>query len=671
MNSTSPSPERNAALSQVFRSSATQASFRFPNAMLLGSLLLAVAAQFALAQGYIWLSVVGYIGAVIATLAGVGLQASEGEQALEWPAAGQAVRWNPWLAMLGLTAGLVTFLASNDNLYRTENVVPWIISILLWLAACVEVRPALRAQTVRLTPITIWVALFVMVFLVIGALFRFLDLPNLPADMIMDHREKLLDIQNLLDGTTSIFFERNTGREPWQFYWTAGLIRMLSLPNNYATLKLGTAMIGWLMLPAVFLLAREIFNTRIALVALLFAAVTSWAVLGARYGLRYPLAPCAVAWTMYFLARGLRRDERNSMLAAGAWLGIGLQGYTAYRFMAPVFGLLVLIWLVWLVRQGQRQLARRAFANGVLAVVLALLVMMPLVRYGFDHPDRLFFRSASRLTSSERSINGSLPQIFLQNVGNVLLMFNVTSDRTWVANIPGKPAVDSILGGLVVVGAVAALVLGRKRRDIWPALLVLSGFLMLLPSALSLAFPRENPSLVRTGGSIPMVMSLCAIVPGLLLERIRRSSVALRSLVLLVVGMLGIGVTSLNYQRVFVEYRTSYCLQGPDTVAIANAVRPLIDGGIPIEQVWMIGYDNGIDYRAFGLELGNMFYINTKVGADSAAEIDLQGRPGVFVLDQKDTPSLQRLASRYPKNTVRVIPVEGCPSKHFVLMIVQ
>jgi hypothetical protein len=639
--------------------------------MLLGSLLLAVLAQSALAQGYVWPGVAGYIGAVAATLAGVGLRGDGGETTPDLPKADRAVRWSPRLAALGFIAGLTTFLASSDNLYRAENVVPWIISILLWIAACAELQPARRAQLVRLTPAAIGVGLLVIALLGLGAAFRLVELQNLPADMIMDHREKILDIQNLLDGTTSIFFERNTGREPWQFYWTAGLVRLLSLPNDYATLKLGTALIGWLMLPAVFLLAREIFNARTALVALLFAAVTSWAVFGARYGLRYPLAPCAVAWTMYFLARGLRRDDRNSMLAAGAWLGIGLQGYTAYRFMAPVFGLLVLIWVVWLVRQGQRQLARRTIINSLLAVALATLVMMPLVRYGIDHPDRLLYRSASRLTGAERSINGSLPVVFLQNVGNVLLMFNLTSDRTWVANIPGKPAVDSVLGGLVVVGAAAALALSRRKRDIWPALLVLSGFLMLIPSALSLAFPRENPSLVRTGGAIPMVMTLCAIVPGLLLERVRKGAVALRSVVLLMVGALGIGVVGLNYQRVFVEYRTSYCLRGPDTVAIAQAVRPLIDGGIPIEQVWMIGYDNGIDYRAFGLELGDLYYVNTKVGADSAAEIDLQGRPGVFVLDEKDTPSLQRLAGLYPNNTVRVIPVEGCPSKHFVLMVVE
>ena len=48
--------------------------------------------------------------------------------------------------------------------------------------------------------------------------FRFADLATVPAEMVSDHAEKLLDVVDILNGNYSIFFPRNTGREALQFY---------------------------------------------------------------------------------------------------------------------------------------------------------------------------------------------------------------------------------------------------------------------------------------------------------------------------------------------------------------------------------------------------------------------------------------------------------------------
>ena len=40
---------------------------------------------------------------------------------------------------------------------------------------------------------------------------------------------------------------------------------------------------------------------------------------------------------------------------------------------------------------------------------------------------------------------------------------------------------------------------------------ILSGIILLLPSILSLAFPGENPSVVRTAGAIPVVAVLVGL----------------------------------------------------------------------------------------------------------------------------------------------------------------
>jgi hypothetical protein len=51
--------------------------------------------------------------------------------------------------------------------------------------------------------------------------FRIYRLAEVPSEPYSDHAEKLLDVYDVLQGKTSIFFARNTGREAMQFYLTA------------------------------------------------------------------------------------------------------------------------------------------------------------------------------------------------------------------------------------------------------------------------------------------------------------------------------------------------------------------------------------------------------------------------------------------------------------------
>jgi hypothetical protein len=507
-----------------------------------------------------------------------------------------------------------------------------------------------------------------LAILALGAVFRFAGLAENPLDMNSDQAEKLLDVGDVLRGTSYIFFERNTGREPWQFYWTVALIKLFGLRPDFMALKLGTSLIGWLMLPAIFLLGREVLGSRGALLATLFAAVASWGVITARFGLRYPLAPCAVAWTLFFLVRGLRRDSRNSLLAAGVWAGIGLQGYTAYRFMLVIAPLLGLIWLAWLLAHGQREAAGRAWRSALLAAALALLVMLPLLRYGVDRPDQLLYRAATRLTDAEQAIPGSPARILLDNLKNVLLMFNFTRDRVWVANLPDRPAMDVVLGGLLVAGAAACLAHSWRTRNPWPALTLLAGLLMLTPSALSIAFPDENPSVVRTGGALPALMVVCAAGPALLLERLRAAGrPRLYAGALLAVTALALLVAGLNQRRVFVDYPAQYCPLAQNASDIGRELLAWEARGNDRAAAWIVGYPHWVDSRAVGVWIGEISFPNTLMGPDQARAVELGGRPGWFVLNRDDLPTLRALYERYPGGRERLVEGSQCAGRAFIV----
>ncbi|MCS7061502.1 MAG: glycosyltransferase family 39 protein [Anaerolineae bacterium] len=663
-----------------------------PAAFMSAAIVLAIAAQTLIAAGHQAAGVVMYGAALIGVLSAIAGRRNAADPTPRETQPSTSLVSAPARAVLigsALLFGLATFVLSAGNRYTPASVATWLAGVACWALAFARRRP--------LSPLTLWerglggeglprtlaiTTLALAAILALGAFFRFVALADNPLEMNSDHAEKLLDVKDVIDGIPYIFFERNTGREPWQFYWTVALIKLFNLPQDFMALKIGTSLIGWLMLPAIFLLARELFDTRTALIATLFAAVASWGVIPARFGLRYPLAPCAVAWTMYFLVYGLRRQSRNAMLAAGLWISIGLQGYTAYRFMVVVALLIVLVWAGWQWLHRRSQAAAQTLAHGALAAGMAGLVLMPLIRYGADHPTQLFYRAATRLVEAERPIEGSPASIFLDNLKNVLLMFHYTRDEVWVANLPDRPAMDELLAGLLIVGAGTAIALSVKRRTPWPAVLLGAGILMLIPSALSIAFPRENPSVVRTGGALPMVMIVCALGPAWLLDTLAdasRRSITLRLAAYGSVAALCVAVVAVNYQRVFVDYPAQYCPRAQNASDIAREMNAWVAQSADKvradsirndrRNAYLVGYPHWVDARAVGVWIGDITFSNVvgrQVGFIDPAEVDLQGKPGWFALNVNDTESLLSLTNRYPEGETRLVSGRQC-GKPFVV----
>jgi hypothetical protein len=358
-------------------------------------------------------------------------------------------------------------------------------------------------------------------------------------------------------------------------------------------------------------------------------------------------------------------------------MGIGLQGYTAFRFMAVVVPLLVGFWVGWQYLHGRRHEIGRTLTNSSMALVLALLVTMPLIRYAVDYPDQFFFRAATRISGAESPIAGDIATIFMNNIKDVLLVFNYTFDEVWVVSIPFTPTMDMVLGALLVIGAAAAVAQTIRQRNPWPALLLAVGVLMLLPSALSLAFPRENPSTMRISGALPPLMLICAVVPGLVLNAARywRQTVQ-GALTVMVVGMLCSVVIFLNIERVFVQYPADYCPRIKNTRDMAAEMADFLRAGHLRENTWVVEYQDWwwVDSRALGLWTGDINFPNRVMGIENVAQIDLGGRAGWFLLHPDDTEALQVLEQKYPTGVARLFGASQCPDlpeKQFIVFTTE
>ncbi len=605
----------------------------------------------------------------------------------------------PLLFSLATINAVLAFLAASGNTYRWYGVLAWLLATGLFLAIFWE-RDSGRSVRQKLGFSNdgwrwTWTTLAVMGLILLGFWFRFWRLHQMPSEMTSDHVEKLLDVHDLVTGQRPIFFVRNTGREPWQFYWTLMFIRLFVLETKFFALKLGAAAVGMLMLPGVFLLGKELFNRRVGLWATLFAAVASWPVILSRVGLRFPFAPAATAWSLLYLLRGLRDGRRNDFLLLGLWLGIGLQGYTAFRAMPLA---VVLCWALALAIRPSSIATRPStlLRNGLLTVLIATVVFIPLGRFSIEHPDDFWRRSFSRVADPNRPIpDGPIPTFF-KNLWSLALMFNWRGDDVWVNTLADAPVLDPLLGGLFILGLFIVFWRGLRWRDPIAPLLLIAGAILLLPSALSIAYSIENPSVVRAGGAIPVIMVIAALPLGLELshrsplpharqrgptgaiETIRRS--LQRMLPLLGALILAIAVIIVNYKRYFVDYWQDYQRNALNTTEIASAIRGFAESGGDLSNAWIVAWPYWIDTRGVGIELGdptwNNVILETDKLIDHAASV-LEGdevnpseaRPRFYVLHPADTETLRLLGSLFPQGWFTLYRSQH-PQRSFVLFFV-
>ncbi len=298
----------------------------------------------------------------------------------------QPVRLLPLLASLPLLAA--AYYLFGENQFTLLNLSLWLAGVVLFTGAFWQGRQAHAGEegiALRSAPAMtnskkwLWYAL-VAVVLLSAAFFRFYRLEAVPAEPFSDHAEKILDVYDITQGETRIFFPRNTGREPIQFYWTLLVAAVFQTGLSFQSLKIGTALLGFFTLPFIYLLGKEIANRRAGLLAMLFAGIAYWANVISRVGLRFPLYPLFVAPTCYFLLRGLRTRNRNDFLLAGLFLGLGLHGYTPFRIV-PL--LLVVTFLLALVYARRKDLNTNMQAYGRISDCCSARVLLSFSRF-FD-----------------------------------------------------------------------------------------------------------------------------------------------------------------------------------------------------------------------------------------------------------------------------------------------
>ncbi|MBI5842596.1 MAG: glycosyltransferase family 39 protein [Chloroflexi bacterium] len=690
-----PLPVEEQAVEQVEELPVVRTPFPWPSLLALG---LALFAQYTFEPGFnaprSWV-----LGTVL-YLAALGLLIfayRRGEWTLHpLPASESAqdpliVRWVAFVASLIL--GGVTFYLMGGNLFSALNLTLWVLTFFTHLRAFwlrdPQAEPlwnrakrffARQSWDIRITR---WALLIVAVAALI-LYFRVYQLSEVPPDMTSDHAEKLEDVFDILNGKFSIYFPRNTGREPLYVYLSA-LVAYLFTGVSFQTLKIAAVLGGLATLPYLYFLGKELGAKRIGLLAVLFAGIAYWPNVIERFGLRISFYPLFVAATFYYLIRGLRRQNRNDMILAGISLGLGLNGYTPFRIVPFVIVAAFIIYIIH-ARSGQER-KQAVLWLGLLALT-SWVIFIPQARFALENPDLYGFRALSRMSSVEQPLPGPVWQLLLQNLWNALKMFNWSDGGIWVHSVPGRPALDVVSGALFLIGAALVLIRYIRQRQWTDLFLLLSIPLLLMPSILSLAFPDENPSLNRTGGAIiPVFLLVGLAVDGLLAgfaggaesaqsqdvsEGNRPVKVRAAHPVLMFFVMAGLLFISCvqNYNLVFHEYYLQYRGSAWNTSEMGVVLKQFALTQGSSENAWIVPFPFWVDTRLPPMWAGIPERGDMAIRPESLPNTLSITDNKLFIFKITDTETMAKLRELYPQGTLNIYKSARGENWNFYIYVV-
>lgn len=412
----------------------------------------------------------------------------------------------------------------------------------------------------------------------LGTTVRLYELRSLPFGVWFDEAQNILVATRILkDPSYRPVFVPDLSQLPaLPFYYYAAFIKMLG--SEIFALRVAVTTIGTGSIITTWLLARELFGPRVALIAACLIAVSRWHLTFSRFGMANIFVTFFGPLVLYLFIRSQRNRSPRDGILAGIALGLGLQTY--YSFLA-LPALLVGILVV-------RACTGRSTSLAAMATLLltTCAVYAPVGMYASRHWSEFSQRIQTVATVSPHEAlalpfdhsaeaqekRSQLRYSFLRHVR----MFHYFGDVNGRHNLPTKPMLDPVTGILFVMG-LAVLIFHLLD---WRALL-LYGYGILFLSAGIFSIPQEAPQAARTLGITPIVAIICALPLGAVRwEQTRRwcsyaPEIACIGLIF-VSGWLSLSVfhVQLNAPSVWAEYSAAQTRIGQIThnVPIGGAV---------------------------------------------------------------------------------------------------
>lgn len=405
------------------------------------------------------------------------------------------------------------------------------------------------------------VALFLVIALAVY--FRFWQLNHLPPGLYEDEAANGLDVFKIQHHDFRPFYSTNNGREALFFYLQAIFVTVMG--NTVLALRIAPALIGVAAVLMTYLLCKEWFSRRTALLASLMMATGSWAVTISRNGFRAGMVPLMIALTLWLVTKAVKQRRWYWYALTGISYGAGFYTYLSWR-VTP----LVLLLVMGFALVTHREWIKKFWKMSLIIGLFTALTLVPMGLYAARHPQEILTtRSAVSFTNPELN-HGQPLQTLAKTIGKTALMFNFRGDSNNRQGLAGLPMLNAFVGIMFLLGLILAL---RRFKDIrYFTLLSIFG-VMLLPEILT---AEGIPHGLRAIGVLPVVYIFAAIGISELLVRWRGifpRNVAAMSAALTVIVLLLLLSTYYDYKRYFLAWANdpaTFSAYSEDAVAIAT-----------------------------------------------------------------------------------------------------
>jgi len=520
------------------------------------------------------------LGLFLLGLAAVGLlglmSRVETSESLEEPLprlAGLRSHWSMWLNVgLALTCAALSLWLLQDRRWDApcwDAFALWAASVVLVLLAGLAAEERwlswrrfpdwLRTHWVEL-PVQVLPGLLVAGITLAGLVLRVVALDAIPATLSGDEGSQGMEALRFLDGRLQNMFVTGwLGVPTMSFLAQAVTLRLFG--TDVIGLRILWALAGAATLPALYVLTRQLFDRRTALIATVFLAAYHYHIHYSRLGSNQVADGLFLTVALAALVWSLQRGSATAFALSGVVAGLGMYFYAGARLVPVVLvTVLVLATLTaqreWRVPWGRLALLALGFA----------VAAAPMLLFAAQHPADFSARInevgiiQSGWLAREPGLTGkSLETILAEQFLRAVLAFNHYWDRTVWYGLRA-PLLGLVSGALAVLGCVYALAHWRERRYVIPVLWV--GLVMVFGAALT----QAPPSSQRLTGAAPALAILVAVALVRLADLARnlwgRPRVWQAALAL-VVGLLA----AMSLHQYFVEYTPTHIYGGVNAQA--------------------------------------------------------------------------------------------------------
>ncbi len=186
-----------------------------------------------------------------------------------------------------------------------------------------------------------------LIFVVAATLFafwlRFFDIASAPLGIHGDEALFGIDALNFISGEHRGMWNGSALGNPGGYAWLLALSFTIG-ETNVTWLRMVSVLSGTMLVPAAYMLVRQVIGRDVALLPSIMIATSSWLIFQSRIAYQMIVVVFVITLSMYLLVEAVKRRDIVIALLGGLVFGAGLYTFKAYLiFFAAMTGLILLL----------------------------------------------------------------------------------------------------------------------------------------------------------------------------------------------------------------------------------------------------------------------------------------------------------------------------------------